>query len=262
MRRALRTIRRFYWGSGLSDDVPSLAWYLVGACAPLALGVAALATIVLRDEKQAERVAARLGHLLGPEVQDQVATLVLRTKQDSPLLLAIAIISMVWASAGATGVIERVQSRLLGAQRPGMIALKLRHLALAFGMALLIALMALAATAATDLERRIGIDVPTWVSVIGGTLLMAVLCALLYRFATTVRLGWRAAFIGALPAAVILRMTPVAASYYTKAVVGRTAAQVFLVLGGLLFACFILAQGFLIGVGLAVRAHRWLASAT
>lgn len=57
--------------------------------------------------------------------------MVLRTHRDSPLLLTIAVAAMVWAGAGATGVIERVESRLRAAPRSGPIALKLRHLGLA-----------------------------------------------------------------------------------------------------------------------------------
>jgi hypothetical protein len=34
LRRAAGRIDRFYWGSGPSDDVPALAWHLVGACVP------------------------------------------------------------------------------------------------------------------------------------------------------------------------------------------------------------------------------------
>jgi hypothetical protein len=54
LRRAARRVDSFYWGSGLCDDVPALAWYLVGACVPLTLGIAALAALVLGDGARAE----------------------------------------------------------------------------------------------------------------------------------------------------------------------------------------------------------------
>jgi len=258
LRNAATGVNRFYWGSGLCDDVPALAWYLVGACVPLMLGVAALAALVLGDGAQADEVAARLAKLLPPGPRDQVIELVLRTRRDSPLLLAISIAAMVWASAGATGVIERVGSRLLGVPRPGPVALKLRHLRLAAGMVLLIALMAIAATEATNLRRRLGLDVPRWIVSIASVFVIAGICALLFRFATTRRVAWRAAVRGGLPAAIFVELTPLLAGYYARAVAGRTPVQVFLVLAGLLFACYIVAQGLLIGAGLAVSAQRAL----
>ena len=253
-----KRVERFYWGSGLCDDVPALAWYLVGACAPLLLGIAAIASIVLGDAAKANEVATRLASILPPGPRDQVIELVFRTRRDSPLLLAIAVLAMVWASAGATGVVERVQSRLLGLSRRGPFALKLRHLGLAAGMALLITLMAIGATEETNLRRRLGAHVPNVVVLLGSLVLVATVCALLYRYATTRRLAWRAALRGGLLAGVVVEATPVLAGYYARAVAGRTAVQVFLILTGLLFAAYVVAQGLLIGAGLAVSAQRSL----
>jgi uncharacterized BrkB/YihY/UPF0761 family membrane protein len=251
LRRAARRVDSFYWGSGLCDDVPALAWYLVGACVPLTLGIAALASLVLGDGARAEQVATRIASVLPPGARDQVVDLVLRTHRNSPLLLAIAVASMVWAGAGATGVVERVESRLLGARRLGPIALKLRHLGLAAGMVLMIALMAAAATEATNLRGRLGFPIPGWLLSLVSAVLIAAICSLLYRYATTRRISWRAAVRGGVPAAVVLELTPLVAGYYARAVAGRTPVQVFLVLAGLLFTCYLVAQGLLIGAGLA-----------
>jgi uncharacterized BrkB/YihY/UPF0761 family membrane protein len=189
--------------------------------------------------------------VLPPGARDEVVDLVLRTHRNSPLLLAIAVAAMVWAGAGATGVVERAQSRLLGAPRLGPIKLKLRHLALAAGMVLMIALMAAAATEATNLRGRLGFPIPGWLLSVASATLLAAICSLLYRFATTRRLSWRAALRGGVPAAVVLELTPLVAGYYARAVAGRTPVQVFLVLAGLLFTCYLVAQGLLIGAGLA-----------
>jgi uncharacterized BrkB/YihY/UPF0761 family membrane protein len=256
LRRAAKSFESFYWGSGLSDDVPALAWYLVTACAPLMLGIAAIAAIVLGDGAQAEEVAARIAKVLPPGARDEVLQLVLRTRRDSPLLLAIAVIAMVWVSAGAIGVIERVESRLLGAPRAGPFALKLRQVGLAAAMVSLIALMAIAATRATGLRKHLAAGVPNPILWLGSTLLIAAVCALLYRFATTRRIAWRSALIGGLPAGIVVELTPLVAGYYARAVAGRTPVQLFLVLAGLLFACYIVALGLLIGAGLAVSAAR------
>ena len=258
LRRAAARIERFYWGSGLSDDVPALAWYLVGACAPLVLGITALAAIVLGDGARADELARRIAAVLPPGPRDQVVDLVLRTRRDSPLLLAIAILSMVWVSAGATGVIERVESRLLAAPRSGAIALKLRHLGLASGMVVMIALMAAAATEATDLRMRLGFRVPGWSVSLSAALVIAGVCSLLFRFATSRRVSWRAALAGGLPTGALVAVTPLVAGYYARAVAGRTPVQVFLVLAGLLFTCYLVAQGLLIGVGLAASRERAL----
>jgi len=267
LRRAAKRVDSFYWASGLCDDVPALAWYLVGACVPLTLGIAALAALVLGDGARAEQVATRLASVLPPGARDQVIDLVLRTHRNSPLLLAIAVASMVWAGAGATGVVERVESRLLGAPRLGPIALKLRHLGLAAGMVLMIALMAAAATEATNLRARVGFPIPGWALSIVSAILIAAICSLLYRYATTRRISWRAAVRGGVPAAVVLELTPLVAGYYARAVAGRTPVQVFLVLAGLLFTCYLVAQGLLIGAGLAAgrekseeRAHEHVAA--
>ena len=84
---------------------------------PLTLGIAALTALVLGDGARAEQVATRLASVLPPGARDQVVELVLRTHRNSPLLLATAVAAMVWAGAGATGVVERVESQLLGAPR-------------------------------------------------------------------------------------------------------------------------------------------------
>ncbi|HZE07048.1 MAG TPA: YihY/virulence factor BrkB family protein [Solirubrobacteraceae bacterium] len=256
IRRSAGRVAAFYWDSGISDDVPALAWYLIGACVPLTLGIAALATLVLGDAAQAERVASRVADLLPPGARDQVLELVLRTRRDSPWLLVLALGSMVWAAAGATGVVERVASRLLVAPRPGPVRLKLRHLGLAAAMVLLIGLMAITATEATGLRSRLNVDVPQWAPLLVSAGVIAGITALLYRYAATRHLTWRAALRGGVPAAVVLEATPLLAGYYARAVAGRTPVQVFLVLAGLLFTCYLVAVGLLVGAGMAVaRQH-------
>ena len=39
LQRTFNRVVEFYWGSGLSDDVPALAWYLISAAAPLTSGL-------------------------------------------------------------------------------------------------------------------------------------------------------------------------------------------------------------------------------
>jgi uncharacterized BrkB/YihY/UPF0761 family membrane protein len=199
--------------------------------------------------------------LLPSGAREQVLELVLRTRRDSPLLLAISIVAMVWVSAGATGVVERVESRLLEVPRPGgTITLKLRHLGLALVMVILIALMAIAGVEATSLRARLGVHVPGWVLSLLTIVVITPICAFLYRFASSRRIAWHAALLAGLPAAIILHLTPLVAGYYVRAVAGRTPVQVFLVLAGLLFTCYVAAIGLLIGAGLAAERQRALDS--
>ena len=49
----------------------------------------------------------------------------------------------------------------------------------------------------------------------------------------------------------MLELTPLVAGHCARAVAGRTPVQVLLVLAGLLFTCYLVAQGLLIGAGIA-----------
>jgi uncharacterized BrkB/YihY/UPF0761 family membrane protein len=256
LRRAITRVYQFYWGSGLVDDVPAMSWFLVTATVPLSLGIVAVASIVLGDADQANAVAREVTGLLPRSARGQVLELVLRTRRDTPWLLALSIGSMIWACKGATGVIERVESRLLTLPRRTALKLMLRQLMLAAGMTLMIALVAIAAVETTNLRSRLGIDVPGWALSLAAVPVIAVICALLYRYATITQLGWTPSFKGGLPAAVMVEATPLLAGYYTRAVAGHTPGQVFLVLAGLLFTCYLIAVALLVGAGLASSFHR------
>jgi uncharacterized BrkB/YihY/UPF0761 family membrane protein len=248
LRCAITRVYQFYWGSGLVDDVPAMSWFLVTATVPLSLGIVAVASIVLGDADQANAVAREVTGLLPRSARGQVLELVLRTRRDSPWLLALAIGSMIWACKGATGVIERVESRLLTLPRRTALKLMLRQL--------MIALVAIAAVETTNLRSRLGIDVPGWALSLAAVPVIAVICALLYRYATITQLGWTPSFKGGLPAAVMVEATPLLAGYYTRAVAGHTPGHVFLVLAGLLFTCYLIAVALLVGAGLASSFHR------
>jgi uncharacterized BrkB/YihY/UPF0761 family membrane protein len=258
MRRALREVRGLYWDSGLADDVPALAWYLLSSLAPLALGLTALATVVLGDSQQAQQLAARAASVLPKDVHDQIVQLVLRTRQDSPLLIAIAVAGMLSTSSGAVGVVERCLLRILGAARRGPVVGKLRNLGLAGAVSLAILLMVIAASAATGLGGRLDVnDTAARVATPLLALALAVgICAMLFRALGGRGLAWRSAVAGGLPAGLVLLVTPSLAGYYFTFVSGRTAVELFLVLAGVLFTCYVAAFGLLIGTGVSARAQR------
>src|SRR5688572_20066258 len=149
MRRALRELIGLFFDSGISDDVPALAWFLLASLAPLALGLTALAAIVLGDWAEAQALATRAARVLPEDAHDQVVQLVLRTERDSPLLIALAIAGMVWTSSGAVGVIGRNLARMLDVDQGHFVLGKLRALGVAAAVAVLILMTVLVASAGT-----------------------------------------------------------------------------------------------------------------
>jgi uncharacterized BrkB/YihY/UPF0761 family membrane protein len=246
---ALRSPRRvaasavdLYWGSGICDDVPALAWFLLSALVPLALGMTALASLALGDYAEAQALAERAARVLPDGVSDQIVQLILRTQRDSPLLLAGSIVLMVWTSAGAVGVLERSMSRQLDGRRFGPLLGKVRHLALAAGVAVVLVLMVLAAS------RRGGIAL--WPAALAAT---GLLCASLYHVCPRQRVPWRAALLGAVPASVGLQAVPTLAAFYLEWVAGRTPVRVFLVLTGVLITSYLGSLSLLLGAAVACR---------
>ena len=255
MRRAFRELVGLYWESGVSADVPALAWYLLSSLVPLALGLTALAAVALGDYAEAQALAARLSSGLPKDVHDQVVALVLRTKKDSPLLIAGAIAGMVWTSSGSVGVIDRCLRRMLSIKAPNPVVGKLRNIGEAFAVAALVVLMVLLATAGTGLVERLHLNV-TLVRVALPLLLLAVIvliCASLFRVLGGERVSWHAALAGGGVSGVILLITPTIAGYYTRAVANNTPVKVLLVLAGVLVTCYTVAFGLLLGSGVAAR---------
>ena len=105
MRRIADRAFAFYWGQGIADDVPALTYYLVLSLAPVALGLAALEALLLSDTQSALHVADGLNRFLPDAVHADIRHLVLGTRDNSPVLLAIALATMLWTTSGAIGVI-------------------------------------------------------------------------------------------------------------------------------------------------------------
>jgi uncharacterized BrkB/YihY/UPF0761 family membrane protein len=257
VRRLAGAAVELYWGTGLCDDVPALSWFLAVALVPLALGMTALASLALGDYAEAQRVAERAAGVLPTGVSDQLVQVILRTQRDSGWLLVASVVGMVWTSAGAVGVIERVMSRLLARERFGPLVGKLRHLGLAGAVVVTIVLMVLAASKVTGLRARLGLEgfgVQVLVTV-GATVASAAVCAGLYRFAPRGGIAWRAALVGALPAAAALQLIPTVVAFYLRFVAGGTPVHVFLVLAGVLFTCYVAGLVLLLGAAVAARHH-------
>jgi uncharacterized BrkB/YihY/UPF0761 family membrane protein len=246
-----------YWDSGLGDDVPALSWFLLAALVPLALGLTALAAVVIGDYTQAQALASRMSKVLPRDVHDQVVALILRTKRDSPLLIAGSILAMLWTTSGAVGVLARCLVRLLALKDAGIVIGKLRNLGIVAALTTLIVLMVLVASAATGIVRRLEID-SVMVRVLVPLVSLAitlVICASVYWSLTAGRVAYRSALAGGAVAAVILQVTPTAAGYYLRLVAGRSPIELFLILAGVLITCYLAALGLLLGAGVTARVH-------
>jgi uncharacterized BrkB/YihY/UPF0761 family membrane protein len=255
LRRFGRGLVGLYWGSGVANDVPALAWFLLSSLVPLALGATALAAVVLGDYAKAQALSVRLSNVLPKDVSDQLVTLILRTKEQSPLLIAVSIIGMVWVSSGAVGVIERCLLRLLGRPSGGIVRGKLRNLAVAAVVTVVVMLMVAVAAAGTDLVGRLKTH-PTAIRLAAPLISLAlstVLCGAVLRALGGGSLRWHAAWAGGAVSAGILNITPTAAGYYLRIVAGRTPVEVFLVLAGVLITCYLAAVGLLLGAAVAAR---------
>jgi len=255
MRRALRELVGLFFDSGISNDIPALAWFLLASLAPLALGLTALAAIVLGDWAEAQALAARAAGVLPEDAHDQVVQLVLRTERDSPLLIAAAIVGMVWTSSGAVGVIDRRIAKMLDVDRGHFVLGKLRALGVAAALAVLIVIAVLVASAGTGFVERVGLDATaTRILVpIVSTLVVTLICAGAFHTLALGALRWRSALAGAALSGLALQITPTAAGYYLRYVAGSAAVKVFLVLAGVLITCYLLALGLLLGAGVAAR---------
>lgn len=255
LRRAADEAIGFYWGSGLANEVPALAWFLLASLVPLALGVTALAAVVLGDFGRAQMVAERLSQILPQSVHEQVVQLILRTHRDSPLLIGGSIAGMLWTSSGAVGVLERSLSRLLGESGKGIVVGKLRNIGVAGAVTLLVVMMVLVASAGTGVVRELGLDtVVTRVVVpIASVALTSFICGGVYRVLSGHEARWRSALFGGLTGGVLLQLVPTAAGYYLRNVAGNTPVELFLMLSGVLITCYLSALALLIGAGVTMR---------
>jgi uncharacterized BrkB/YihY/UPF0761 family membrane protein len=200
-------------------------------------------------------LAARVSRVLPQDVHDQVVALVLRTKRDSPLLIAGAIAGMLWTSSGAVGVIDRCLRRTLSIRSPSPVSGKLRSIGVAFAIAGLVIVLVSLATAGTGLVERLHVN-STLVRVSLPLLLLAaivIICASVFRVLGGERVSWHAALAGGGVSGVILLITPTLAGYYTRWIANNTPVKLFLVLAGVLISCYIVAFGLLFGTGVVAR---------
>jgi membrane protein len=255
MRRFAGRVFDFYWGQGIADDVPALTYYLLLSLAPFALGVAALEALLLEDLLSAIQVASQINRFLPDAVHEDVERLITGTRDNSPWLLALAVVTMLWTSSGAIGVIERCESRLLDCARHGVVTGRLRNIALGALVAAAFVFATAGAPVIGDALGSLSLGGSVMWLVVNATGSIAVF-AVIYRYAPRSRLDWRPAFVGALPAGVALQAIPWLIGLYFDAAAGFAAVRLFLLLAVLLLGLYVMATIMLVGAGVAVRAER------
>ena len=109
MRRIASRIFAFYWGQGIADDVPALTYYLLLSLAPLALGLAAVQALLLKNVLSAIEVADQINRFLPEAIHGDIKSLVLGTRSNSPQLLAVAVHGIREEAVELVGDLDRRQ---------------------------------------------------------------------------------------------------------------------------------------------------------
>ena len=253
MQRVGARIFEFWWGRGIADDVPALAYYLLLSLGPFALGVASVQALLLEDVVSALQVATQINRFLPDAVHADIQDLIVNARENSPWLLALAIVTMLWTSSGAIGVIERCESRILDCPRHDVVTGRLRNVALGalVGLAFVIssgsAPVIGEAAALFDLRGALPGGLLFLLNALGSVVTFAVV----YRYAPRSRIGWRPAFVGALPAGAAIQTVPWLVGLYFGAAAGFAAVRLFLLLAVLLLGLYTMAAVMLFGAGLA-----------
>jgi uncharacterized BrkB/YihY/UPF0761 family membrane protein len=244
----------FYWGRGIADDVPALTYYLVLSLAPVALGLAALEALLLSNTQAALNVADGLNRFLPDAVHSDIRHLVTGTRDNSPLLLAIALASMLWTTSGAIGVIERCESRILECDRHGIVTGRLRNMALGAGIAIMVIAASAGAPVIGDAADALDVrrTLPGWLLVVINTVGSIFVFAMLYHWAPRVWPNWRASLLGAVPAGIAIQAVPSIVGLYFGAGAGFAAVRLFLLLAVIVAGLYIIALVTLVGAGIAV----------
>jgi len=255
MRRTARRIFDFYWGQGIADDVPALTYYLLLSLAPFALGLAAVQALLLKNVLSAIEVADQINRFLPDAVHADITRLVLGTRSNSPQLLAVAVVVMLWTASGAIGVIERCESRMLGAPRHSLLLGRMRNLLLGAGVAVMVAVASAGAPVIGDAADTLNMRgaLPGGLLLVVNTLGSIVVFAGIYRWAPRATLRWRSAIVGAIPAGVAIQAIPALVGLYVGNFVGFAAVRLFLILAIVLLGLYVMATVILVGSGVAVK---------
>jgi membrane protein len=255
MRRSAQRVFDFYWGTGIADDVPALTYYLLLSLAPFALGLAAMQALLLDNVLSAIEVSDQLNRFLPDAVHADIQQLVLGTRSNSPLLLALAVVTMLWTTSGAIGVVERCESRMLDAPRHGIVAGRIRNMLLGAGVAVMFAAASAGAPVIGDAADTLNLRgaLPGGLLFVVNTIGSIAVFTGIYRWAPRAHLRWRSAAVGAIPAGIAIQVVPALVGLYVGQFVGFAAVRLFLTLAVVLLGLYVMATVILVGSGLAVK---------
>ena len=258
VKRIPKRVFDFYWGNGIADDVPALAYYLVLSLAPFALGLAALEALLLKDVVSAIAVSEQLNRFLPEAIHGDIRRLVVGTRDNSPLLLALALFAMLWTTSGGIGVIERCLSRILDVPRHNIFLGRIRNLGLGALVAVAVILASMSISVVTNIsyELRPSGGFPGPMILVFNALGSMFVFAIIYRYAPLTKMRWRSALLGGIPGGLAIQAVPAVVGLYVTAATGFAVAQVFLLLAIVLLGLYIVALLLLVGAGIAGRVER------
>ena len=119
MRALSKRLFDFWWGHGHRRRRPCARVLPRPLARPVRAGRRRAPGAAARGRRLGPRRSpTQLNRFLPEELHRDVQQLVVGTRDNSPLLLALAVVAMLWTSSGAIGVIERCESRILELPAP------------------------------------------------------------------------------------------------------------------------------------------------
>jgi uncharacterized BrkB/YihY/UPF0761 family membrane protein len=207
------------------------------------------------------QVVDQLNRFLPDTLHDDIRRLVLGTRDDSPLLLVVAIAAMLWTTSGAIGVIERCLARITDGPRHHIVVGRLRNVALGGLVAVAVILASLSISVVSDFSYKLRADsgIPGPTIVVINTLGSILVFAAIYHLAPLGHIHWIPALKGAVPAGIAIQVVPAIVGIYVRAAAGLAPVQLFLLLAVVLLGLYIVAMAMLVGAGLAacLERERW-----
>jgi len=256
IKRITSYIVRFYWGSGISSDVPALSYFFLISLAPFLLGVTSISTLVSSPDSLLSSITGRATSNLPPDLRDAITSIIHQTHIDSPWLLALALFGCLWTCSGAVGVIARCSNRLLKREPLPASLGRIHEMFLAGGVVILVVvLMAVGATAGGAI-RNWHLPLDNWIVPLAAWLVTLICLVMLFVSAPRGGMKISAALIGALPASLFLQAVPAIVGLYVSNVASVNVAKIFFLLVIMVIACSLSAQSVLISTGIACNWHK------
>ena len=208
-----QTVKRAM-ADGVVDMASSIAFFGAFAMFPLLLAVIAGASLLLDSEQVATQLSQRVAEAFPASADLLRSTIEAIVRARGPMSVA-AVLGLVWSGSAGFGAITRAVNRIIGSEAPAYPLAKLRHLALAGAVTVLVVLSIAVSSAAALVTSRIswlshlGLEGDSLTRVVAWAMSFAILFlifALIYRWAPSVDVTWKMVWPGALLAAVMTEL--------------------------------------------------------